>query len=219
MKLTTRISWLALVALCAWAIEPLSASPAAPRQVAAASGPNAFGTVTLPAGPNRFSARWKRLASAEGSPDLSELVSPARSLDAASQARFVNATLNHRIAFRPEKGDRWSTPAETLSKAAGDCEDYAVAKMHALKELGVSERDMFVTVGRDTAVRQAHAVLLLRIGGRYWVMDNRSDRLIPDSQFRDFTPMISFRADGKSWLHGFKRHRLRAPDISELLAA
>ena len=90
--------------------------------------------------------------------------------------------------------------------------------MHALKQLGVSERDLFLTVGQDTAVRRPHAVLLLRAGGRFWVLDNRSDRPIPDSQFRDFTPMISFRADGKSWLHGI-RHRLRDPDISELLAA
>ena len=58
----------------------------------------------------------------------------------------------------------------------------------------------------------------LRTGGRFCVLDNHSDRPIPDSQFRDFMPTMSFRADGKSWFHGFK-HRLREPDISELLAA
>lgn len=146
------------------------------------------------------------------------MIAPAQSLDAASQARFVNAALNRRIEFQPEKGDRWATPAETLGRAAGDCEDYAVAKMQALKQLGVPERDLFLTVGQDTALRQAHAVLLVRAGSRFWVLDNRSDRLIPDSQFRDFMPTISFRADGKSWFHGY-RHRLRQPDVGDLLAA
>ena len=121
------------------------------------------------------------------------------------QARFVNAALNRRIEFRPDKGDRWSPAGETLSRSAGDCEDYAIAKMHALRELGVPDRDMFLTLGRDTAVRQAHAVLLVRLAGQYWVMDNRTDRLIPHEQFRDFAPIISLRADGKSWLHGYAR--------------
>ena len=210
----TRISWLVLFALCTLAAKPLQSLPALPYK--SASAPNAFGSVALPLGPNKFSERWHRVASAGGSSRLSEIISPARSLDGTRQARFVNAVLNDRIEFRPEQGDRWATPAETLGSAAGDCEDFAVAKMHALKQLGVPDRDLFLTVGQDTATREAHAVLLLRSGGRFWVMDNRSDRLIPDSQFRDFTPTVSFRADGKSWFHG-TRHRLRNPDINELL--
>lgn len=212
----TRISWLVLLVLCALAAKPLHSLPALPHK--AASAPNAFGSMALPLGPNKFSDRWHRVASAGGSSRLSEIISPARSLDGTRQARFVNALLNRRIDFRPEQGDRWATPAETLLSAAGDCEDYAVAKMHALKQLGVPESNLFLTVGQDTATREAHAVLLLRSGGRFWVMDNRSDRLIPDSQFKDFTPTVSFRADGKSWFHGVK-HRLRNPDINKLLPA
>src|SRR5690349_14968492 len=33
--------------------------------------------------------------------------------------------------------DYWSTPAEFIASNAGDCEDYAIAKYFALKELGV----------------------------------------------------------------------------------
>jgi predicted transglutaminase-like cysteine proteinase len=170
-----------------------------------AAAPHAFGSVALPLGPNRFSSRWHRVALAGGSPQLVQIIAPARSMDAKGQAQFVNAALNRRIGFRPDHGDRWSTAGETLARAAGDCEDYAIAKMQALKELGVPASDLFVTIGRDNAFRQAHAVLLLRAGGRFWVMDNRSDRLIPDSQFLDFHPIISFRSDGRSWLHGYAR--------------
>lgn len=212
----TRISWLPLLALCAWAIDPLSASPAVPQRMATAA-PNAFGSIALPLGSNQLSDRWNRVAAARNSTRLGELITPARAMTRPSQVKFVNAAVNRSIEFRPDMGDRWSTADETLSRAAGDCEDYVIAKMQALKALGVPEREMFLTVGQDDAARQAHAVLLIRVGDQFWVMDNRSDRLITDSQFRGFKPMISFRADGKSWLHGFK-HRLREPDISDLLA-
>lgn len=211
----TRISWLPLLALCAWAIDPISASPAVPQRMTAAA-PNAFGSIALPLDSNQFSNRWNRVAAASSSPKLSELITPARAMTRPGQFRFVNAAVNRSVEFRPDQGDRWSTADETLRRAAGDCEDYVIAKMQALKALGVPERDMFLTVGQDDAARQAHAVLLVRAGGQFWVMDNRSDRLIADSQFRDFKPMISFRADGKSWLHG-KRKRLQDPDIRDLL--
>lgn len=213
--LRSRFSWAPLIALAAWAMAPLNAAPAPQSSPVAASSPNAFGSVALPLGPNRFSERWRQAAAPGRSPQLLQLISPARSLDGPSQARFVNAALNRRIEFRSDKGDRWSTAGETLNRAAGDCEDYAIAKMQALKALGVSERDLFLTIGKDHAARQHHAVLLLRANGRFWVMDNRSDRLIPDSQFRDFMPIISFRADGKSWLHGFARRKFREAGMDE----
>lgn len=175
----SRFTWLPLIALCVWAIDPLRAAPSAPRHTTSTAGPNAFGTVTLPLGPNRYSARWQRLAKADRSAGIVRIVLPAQQLGRNGQARFVNAALNKRIAFRADRGDLWSPASETLRRAAGDCEDYAIAKMHALRALGVPDQDMFMTLGRDNAVRQAHAVLLVRLAGQYWVMDNRTDRLIP----------------------------------------
>ena len=198
-------SWLSLVALCTCAIEPVAAKPAKVQPPPAVTGPDAFGSVALPLGPNRFTQRWSRAASGGGPPRLIELISPARGMDRSRQARFVNAALNRQISFRADDGDRWSTASETMSRAAGDCEDYAIAKMQALRQLGVPDRDLFLTIGQDLAVRQAHAVLLVRVGGRFWVLDNRHDRLVPDDQYRDFMPTLSLRADGKSWLHGFRR--------------
>jgi predicted transglutaminase-like cysteine proteinase len=196
---------LPFVALCASAIEPAAATPAKTPPVASIAGPDAFGSVALPLGPNRYTQRWRRAAAGGGPPRLIELISPARQMNRSGQAHFVNAALNRRIAFRPDAGDRWSTASETIDRAAGDCEDYAIAKMQALRALGVPDGDLFLTIGQDLVARQAHAVLLVRVGGRFWVLDNRHDRLIPDDQYRDFMPTLSLRADGKSWLHGFRR--------------
>lgn len=201
----SRVCILPLVALCTGISEQALTTPVKRPSTTIASGPDAFGSVGLPLGPNRFSQRWRRAIAGGGSPRLVEMISPARQMDRPAQATFVNAALNRRISFRPDAGDSWSTASETIGRSAGDCEDYAIAKMQALRALGVPDSDLYLTIGQDLAVRQAHAVLLIRLGGRFWVLDNRHDRLIPDDQYRDFMPTISLRADGKSWLHGFRR--------------
>jgi hypothetical protein len=37
------------------------------------------------------------------------------------------------------------------------------------------------------------------------VLDNRTDRLIPEQAYRGFYPILSFSAAGESWLHGYRR--------------
>ena len=120
-------AWIPLLALCAGAVGPVSAASTPSQPAPAVAGPDAFGSVALPLGPNRYTQRWRRAAAGGGPPRLIELISPARQMNRSGQARFVNAALNRRIAFRPDAGDRWSTASETMSRAAGDCEDYAIA--------------------------------------------------------------------------------------------
>lgn len=189
------------------------AAPAAARSAAAAAGPNAFGSVALGLGHTRYSDRWRRVAASGAGAQLPGLVKPARALTAAAKADYVNAMLNRRIRYRFDthaSGDYWATARETLSSGAGDCEDYVIAKMHALRASGVPASDLFMTIGQDSAAGAAHAVLLVRAGGRLLVLDNRIDRPVAQEAYRDFYPIISFSASGKSWLHGYPRGRTPA---------
>lgn len=195
----------------------LALSAAAPSQAfaplspgSAAAAPDAFGSVGLALGPNRYSERWRRVSASGDSSELARLVQPARALGAPAKAAFVNAALNRRISYRFDtdpSGDRWASAAETLRKGAGDCEDYVIAKMHALRRLGVPARDLYMTIGQEGTAGAAHAVLLVRAGGGLYVLDNRTDRLIAERDYRGFHPIISFSAAGGSWLHGYKRGR------------
>lgn len=99
--------------------------------------------------------------------------------------------------------DYWASPNETLGKAAGDCEDSAILKMMALRAAGFPRDHLYIVVGMDTATRQAHAVLVARSGGRFWVLDQRTNQVIPDEQFQFFTPVISMGAV-QTWVHGYK---------------
>lgn len=190
------------------ALTAAQAAAPASRPAAAAAAPDVFGSRALGLGQTRYSDRWRRVASSGPTAQLIGLVKPARALPAQAKAEFVNLALNRRIRYQFDmhaSGDYWATARETLSRGAGDCEDYVIAKMHALRALGLPAGDLFMTIGQDSAAGAAHAVLLVRAGGRFLVLDNRLDRLIAQEAYRDFYPIISFSAAGKSWLHGYPR--------------
>lgn len=210
---------LAAAALSSALLPPAAQTSAASRPSAAA--PNAFGSVGLSLGETRYSQRWRRAALTPVPAELHRIVRPARALAPLARAETVNAALNRRIRYRFDShpsGDEWASASDTLRRGAGDCEDYVIAKMQALRGLGVPARDLFMTIGQDMAAGTAHAVLLVRSGGRFWVLDNRSDRLVPDGAYRDFHPMLSFGADGSNWLHGYRRGQT-PPAVKAMSAA
>ena len=70
---------------------------------------------------------------------------------------IINRAIN--LAIRPMSDlaqwgviDRWSAPLVTLTTGRGDCEDYAIAKYVALKEVGVAVEDLRIILVRDRAV-------------------------------------------------------------------
>ena len=87
------------------------------------------------------------------------------------QLANVNNYFNY-INYKPEmKGmDVWLTPAEFMS-TRGDCEDYAIAKYLTLKALGVADDDMRITVFPDPLGKSDHVVLVVRHGGKEFVLD------------------------------------------------
>jgi predicted transglutaminase-like cysteine proteinase len=60
---------------------------------------------------------------------------------------------------------------------------------------------MYLTIARDLARRADHAVLVVRLDGRYWMLDNATDRLLDAGASYDYQPVLSFSEDRK-WLHG-----------------
>jgi predicted transglutaminase-like cysteine proteinase len=176
---------------------PLLSAPAA------ASGPDVFGTVALPVRHSRYDARWHRVADSPriALPDFAQ---PAQSLSGDQQAQTINAAMNRHVHYRYDfPRDNWATANETMSKLAGDCEDIAIAKMQTLLTLGVPASDLFMSIGSDTAAGAVHAVLMVRLDGRFWVLDNRSDRLIPHEAFNQFHPILTFSGE-RTWLHGYR---------------
>lgn len=180
----------------------------APAQSAPASGlgPAAFGTAVLSTRTTPYDAQWSKVQS-QGLGAGARIVSSVRGLQGLERLRTVNVAVNKAIKYREDSSnwgaaDYWASAAETFRRRTGDCEDYAIAKMKILRASGVPAADMFLVVGNDLTARSAHAMLLVRSGGNYWVLDNFHDEVRGDADYREFRPVITLSNAGR-WLHGY----------------
>ena len=127
----------------------------------------------------------------------------------SSQATIaaVNSWANAKIRYVEDRqlygqADYWADAKSTLRRRAGDCEDIAIAKMALLAGAGVRREDMYLTIARDLARNADHALLVVKSEGRFWLLDNNTDRLLDASAANDYRPILSYSAGGK-WLHGY----------------
>jgi predicted transglutaminase-like cysteine proteinase len=131
----------------------------------------------------------------------------ARSLavgDRLAELRAVNAAVNAFPYVSDEanwgKIDFWATPIEFLHRA-GDCEDFAVTKYMALRELGVAADDMRVAVVDDNELGTTHAVLLVAADGTYDVLDNLNEEVLPITALASYRPIYAINEHGW-WNYG-----------------
>lgn len=163
-----------------------------------------LGTERVKIGTTRFDRDWKRVARKSVSQrELSKAIGavPDKREDLLGK---VNRWVNRAIEYRSDRGgDNWADARTTLSKRAGDCEDYAILKLQMLAAAGVSKDDMMLTLARDTLRRVDHAVLLVKHEEQWVMLDMQSDRVAPASTDYGYKPVMSF-AGNASFLHGKK---------------
>jgi predicted transglutaminase-like cysteine proteinase len=119
----------------------------------------------------------------------------------------VNAFFNQQIRFGEDpavwgQDDYWATPLETLGMAAGDCEDFAIAKYFTLLQVGLAPeklRLIYVRAKTGTSdTMQAHMVLAYYSApdAEPLVMDNLIGDIRPASRRPDLVPVFSFNSMG-----------------------
>ncbi len=117
--------------------------------------------------------------------------------------------------------DYWATPAEFLASNGGDCEDYAIAKYFALKEVGVPiERMRIVYVMALTRDRsqQAHMVLAYypRPDATPLILDDSiHGQIAPASARPDLIPVYSFNDDDREFSYLDPNARQRQTDVRQ----
>ncbi len=123
------------------------------------------------------------------------IVDAARERDGLARLGEINRAIN--LAIRPMSDlanygevDVWASPLATLARGAGDCEDYAIAKMAALKAAGVRSEDLRLVILRETARPEDHAVLAVRLNERWLVLDNRMLVMLRDTQVANYRPIF-----------------------------
>lgn len=169
--------------------------------------PNLSGTLTIPIKADRYLDGWERARRDDsGDPRMQAQIAPARGLSRAQQVAYVQAAVYQRVHWRSDATewgyhDYWASAAETLQHGYGDDEDRAIVKMQALRALGFANRDLYVTMGRDK-VGGPITVLIVRLDGRYYILDDTSGAPFTTDRRPEFTPMLTFGYGG-SWIHGY----------------
>jgi predicted transglutaminase-like cysteine proteinase len=138
-----------------------------------------------------------------GSSKVVRLARTAEAGDLRGRVEAVNRSVNQMVRYVSDYqqhglADVWSSPFETLTSGMGDCEDYAIAKFAVLLAAGVPDADIKMLLVRDTAVRQDHAVLAVRVEGRWLVLDNRYSQLSEARDLPHFMPLFAIDRGGVS---------------------
>ena len=130
-------------------------------------------------------------------------------LTVQEQLAAVNQFFNRRVRWKTDleiygTEDFWATPAETLGRGTGDCEDFTIAKYATLRHLGVPAEQLrltYVQLKVTNTRSQAHMVLAWYANPNTTplILDNANPRILPASQRRDLQPIFSFNSE-ELWL-------------------
>lgn len=174
--------------------------------VTANVGPNMLGTTAVSIRAERFSGSLSQaLQDASQSPALQRMVTPARQLPPLQQVAYVQSRVHNSIRWISDatewgQHDYWASASQTLERGAGDMEDRAIVKMHALRALGFRPGDLFLTLGRDR-VGGPVTVLAVRLNGRFLILDDTGGApFAVDTRRNEFQPILSFGWAG-AWVH------------------
>jgi len=192
------------------AVANLPALPSRPR------GDDFLSSSRLAVSHTPFDRQWDRVSGARlKTRAVAGLNLSQASTDLVVRMEAVNAWANGHIRYEEDESlygrrDYWANAAETLRHRAGDCEDIAILKYQLLAAAGVSRDAMFLTVARDLVRHADHAILLVRDGTKFWLLDNSTNALIDGASAQDYRPIFSYNERGK-WLHGYRGDLAKAP--------
>lgn len=124
-------------------------------------------------------------------------------LSTPEQIREVNKLLN-RWPYRTDMEvwgleDYWAAPVDFFKKS-GDCEDFAIAKYFALRNLGFPQSALRIVVIQDTLRNVAHAVCVVYADGDAWVLDSLSNVVLPHTRLMHYQPRFSLN-EAHRWAH------------------
>ena len=140
---------------------------------------------------NCMPQEWRQLLDQMANLDLRGKLELAN--HALNQQPYVTTEQNwHRVMY-------WETPYEFL-RYGGQCQDYAIAKYHLLREAGVPIEDLRMVVLHDTANGLDHAVLAAYVDGDALLLDNLNPQIVPADSVDIYRPYYSINETGW-WLH------------------
>lgn len=132
--------------------------------------------------PNVMQAKWDRVKD-ERLPCTYQAFGEQAAVSMAGTLMFY--------AGEPAGRDDWQTPAETLDRGRGDCEDWAILVRSILLNGNADPKSLWLLIVEDLAIRRHHALL--------WTprcfMDHRASTPLLHNRFIDYRPIIAFNSE------------------------
>lgn len=163
----------------------------------------------------RFDAHWARVRRAPSARLMEAKLRNAgvhRELDESEVLARVNRWVNRQIVYRSDddnyrERDFWATAEQTIARGAGDCEDFAILKMHMLRAAGVDPHRIKLMLLRDLAANSDHAFLLVQTAAGSVILDNTTDRVYGSNEAVAVRPILSFGEIGR-WVHAYRTDQI-----------
>ena len=132
-----------------------------------------------------------------------QIVVQASKLPQPEQLHAVNRFFNRwPYKLDPEiygRSEYWASPSEFMS-SSGDCEDFAIAKFFALRDLGLGNDDMRIVILFDRIRNIGHAVLAVYRDSDALILDSLSNMIVSHSKYRHYLPQYSMN-ETLRWAH------------------
>ena len=132
------------------------------------------------------------------------LVEKFPTMKSEEQLRNINGFFNRwsgkedRAAYG--RDEYWASSQDFLKSGGGDCEDYALIKYQALRELGTKVDSIWLVLVTDVSRGAEHAVLLVTVGNKSFILDNLSSPvylIMPVEAYRNiYVPRYAFSDNG-----------------------
>ncbi|MGD9671706.1 MAG: transglutaminase-like cysteine peptidase [Hyphomicrobiaceae bacterium] len=143
--------------------------------------------------------RWAELVALGRACDLSETVHVNRLLGEVNV--FFNGARYESDGLGCDEVDHWATPREFITRDAGDCEDFAIAKYFTLRAAGIDRRRLRLLYAKVLPGRIPHMVLAYSAtpGTNPLILDNLTSQIKPLSERDDLDPVYAFN-EARVWL-------------------
>jgi predicted transglutaminase-like cysteine proteinase len=145
--------------------------------------------------------RANQAACSEAARRYLAIVDVARKREGRVRLGWINRAVN--MAIRPVSdwvqygvADFWASPLQTLASGAGDCEDYAIVKYVALRELGILPEDLRLVIVQDDKHEIGHAVVAVRYEQRWLILDNRTMAILDAEDVRHYRALFALDQQG-----------------------
>jgi predicted transglutaminase-like cysteine proteinase len=111
------------------------------------------------------------------------IVDEGAGYDDKARVAHINRAANLAIRSTAKPTQDWTSPLAALTTGAGDCKQFAILKYAALMEAGFGAEQLRILIVEDKPRHATHAVVAVRAGSQWLVLNNRTSTLVAFDDF------------------------------------